>query len=118
MRFDEAVANHRKMWNWIAEETLRRKHFVSKEDYFDSIGLDIDEWPICNCYCCEYAGVDCSFCPLKWTTGKGDPCPVCYNMGQFGRWKDAIKFNDWEEAEIVAKEIANLPERERNEYDN
>lgn len=116
MRFDETVANHRKMWNWIADETLRRKDFVYKPNYFVSIGLDSEKWPLCNCYCCEYARADCFFCPLEWTTADGDSS-VCYYGGQFGRWKDAIGANNWEEAARLAKEIANLPERGRNEDD-
>ncbi len=27
---EEAIANHRKMWNWIAEETLKQERKVEK----------------------------------------------------------------------------------------
>lgn len=117
MKFDEAVANHRKMWNWIADETLKRQYSVEKGDYYSSMGIIFEERPMCGCYCCAYVCLDCKRCPLKWTYFDGKPSLVCFYGGQYGRWKSAVDCNEWEEAARLAREIANLPERKRNEHD-
>lgn len=33
---EEAIANHRKMWNWIADETERWEDCATKSDYFNT----------------------------------------------------------------------------------
>ena len=35
----EAVDNFREQWNWIADETLRRKYRVQKHSYFEMNGI-------------------------------------------------------------------------------
>lgn len=52
LEFDEAIENHRKMWNWIADETEQRKEIVTKEDYFAENKIQDDVFE--NCYACEY----------------------------------------------------------------
>ena len=54
MTREEAIANHRKMWRWIADETERRECAVKKTDYFDAMGIHEEDRPLSNCYCCEY----------------------------------------------------------------
>lgn len=36
----QAVVNHRKMWQWIKKETLKRKKCVEKSDYFKENNVD------------------------------------------------------------------------------
>lgn len=106
----EAVANHRKMWNWIADETQRRGEKVKKIRYFKEMG--IEDWPLYECYCCEYAsqqcdinsGVLCEHCPIEWPNGRRcveDDAP-------YDKWCSAVCPV---KAAKLAREIAALPER-------
>lgn len=118
---EEAIANHRKMWNWIADETERRKASVSKSDYLhDTLFRDI----INDCFCCEYSfqkpGCEsCRLCPLDW--GSNQKSIMCENIrsysdqeGLYADWCDFKRKNDWRNAAKIAREIANLPERRDN----
>ena len=68
---DQAIAEHRKMWCWIYDETVKQKRPVRKEEYLEKnniFGLYSD------CFLCEYSidetiknGADfniCDCCPL------------------------------------------------------
>ena len=116
----EAVREHRKMWNWIADETEKRKEKVEKEDYF------IEVEPYCSireereelCWCCEYVSSiedgwdECwacwACCPIVWPNRKH----CIYET--FGKWD--IETN-WKRAAELARQIANLPERPDMEFD-
>lgn len=121
----EAIANHRKMWNWIADETLRRKRCVTKFEYFGAFG--ITNIPISRCYCCEYdysvskiTMAQCTNCPILWNNSErimSDKCLHKYfkgdDQGLFSMWRNAIHIDyDYKEAAELARQIANLPERE------
>ena len=54
----EAIANHRKMWNWIADETMKRKCKVEKWDYFKAHG--ITDIPSANVIAANMQEMDCS----------------------------------------------------------
>ena len=102
---EEAIRRHRMMWNWIAEESIRQKGTVYKEDAFEHFG-----WEPCenNCWCCEYNelndGINCSKCPVVW------PCVYCVSpKSPFRRY--SYSSNYIEDAKY-AKQIAELPERE------
>lgn len=42
---DEAIANHRRKWNWIADETLKQKRRVEEWDFFKAHGIrEIPLW--------------------------------------------------------------------------
>ena len=43
----------RKMWQWIADETRKRKRRMGKWEYFNA--FNIPEMPFCDCYACEEA---------------------------------------------------------------
>ena len=109
----EAIANHRKMWNWIADETMKRKCKVEKWDYFKAHG--ITDIPLCECYCCEYARdglfADCSRCPIDW----GGEFNICLNRDSDGDGKGLFtlwcKEPDYVKSAELAKRIAELPER-------
>lgn len=116
----EAIENHRIMWNWIAEETLKRKEKVYKSDYFEEIGV-LKDRPDNNCYCCEYnyqkfesGDGECEHCPLDWKS-KVDSfmCQDKYEIddekGLFEQWLDET---DYKKASKLARRIAKLKERE------
>ncbi len=105
----EAIANHRKMWNWIAEETLKQKRKVEKSEYFKAHG--ITDIPLIECYCCEYAKNNCLNCPIDW----GGEFGACMSRdtaddrkGLYWLW---LLEPDYLTAAELAKKIAELPER-------
>ena len=105
---DQAISEHRKMWNWISYETKRKKRRVGKNEYFCAIG--INNVPNSGCYCCEFHvnnnEVNCGDnCIIDW--GKNVGCLSSY----FLEWNNTT---DWEESARLARIIANLPERKEN----
>ena len=118
----EAIKNHRKMWNWIADETQRQQRIVDQWDYLEA--FDVKDVPETACYCCEYAiqrinvllsGTLCDYCPINWGEGESF-CLNLYNeQGEFvdngliHQWRFAT---DWRKAAELARKIANLPENE------
>lgn len=106
---EHAITEHRKMWNWIADETNRLKRKVKKYEYFDTMG--IHDIPLNGCYCCEFnrrsnsyhCGIDCI---INW--GKFLGCTDSY----FAEWANT---DDWKESARFARIIANLPERRIDE---
>lgn len=99
----KAIAEHRKMWNWIADEALKRKEAVSKMDYFNYQKIFYDKRPLNNCYCCEFAKV-CDYCPIDWPGEK-----ACLDEnGPYIKWRMET---DWKKSAKYAREIANLPEK-------
>lgn len=115
MTKNEAVENHRKMWTWIALETLKRKSKMEKEDYFNEIMPSLKGKIFNNCFCCNYAkqlrySVEfCEMCPLKW------PFKDCTYSTYF-LWHETTS-SDYEKAAIYALEIASLTERPNQEFD-
>ena len=95
---EEAIANHRKMWNWIADETERVRRCVDPIEYFREHG---DEIPENHNYCCEYdlesTCVDwCEACPLD--IPKDQSCIPSQTYG-------------WRRYAQLARITANFPER-------
>lgn len=117
----EAIENHRKMWNWIADELEKGNgdkylHIVDiKVEYFVKHNIKLKNRPFANCFCCEYTGsnngqFNCGDCPLKWPNGG-----TCFGDGINGlyiRAWDACVNDNYAEAAKLARQIANLPERE------
>ncbi len=119
MTKQEAIANHRKMWRWIADETERRKITVGKVMSFDAMKVAPKDCPYANCFCCQYAieiqgrFSRCTVCPVIWNTARGRDCNSCCGEGSvFMAWRNAINTGNWAEAAALAREIAELPERE------
>ena len=114
---EQALNEHRKMWNWIADETEKRGYKVSKRDYlYRKRGFH--ELLFNDCFCCEYAlsamkkGADttCSMCPIDWgidETGKHITCL----SSVYDKWNNAT--NPINAAQL-ARQIAELPERTDN----
>lgn len=133
---EQAIENHRKMWNWIADQ-----YELGYEKSIDNLKRVYGDlfYPykriLGNCFCCDYAGksydsdwiAECSKCPLKWPSDEkegmcsdghhfislknGRPIP----SGLYGVLCDndvgAFKLSKKEKVEI-ARMIANLPENE------
>lgn len=105
---ERAIEEHRKMWNWIADETEKRKYKVDKVIYFIE---HKDEYPIIphiRCWCCEYDGCHaCKKCPINWKNEDN----YCGNKSIYVSWDLADDFS-YELCASLARQIANLPERE------
>lgn len=64
---EEAISEHRKMWNWIADEIEKEKRDQDildlKEEYCNREGYnDIRS----DCFCCGYTKYICDYCPIEW----------------------------------------------------
>lgn len=128
---EKAIELHRKLWNWIADETEKQKRFLTKYEAFMHFGWsrDVDglEW------LCEYAeqnrskgaiGTDCRKCPLKFpeTEKTIDGCCLCSDESAYMKWRklvvNATYFQkpmtekDIEMAAKYAREFANAPIKE------
>lgn len=121
MTREEAIENHRKMWNWIADQIEEREQVVDIHgvkvcymfDIKSSIGRDYN-----YCYCCYYADNDCDNCPIQWPSGNlFFPCENDKsrkdNSGLW--WQCQMLYDicscDWKKQAELVREIANLPER-------
>lgn len=110
----QAIEEHRKMWNWIADETERRREVVFKEDYFGCFGFDTSKTPQYMCWCCEYTKcyVGCNKCPIEWPYNDvyNSMC-LCLREGSpYAKWSNAVRFRAYQSAAKYARAIANLPE--------
>ena len=99
-------AEHRKLWNWLADHPEEEK-----EDYFDN--WDAASVPHNECFACEVAcqeidlanvsGV-CMFCPL------GGPRIVGCDEGLYVEWRRAPSSD---RRQRLARKIADLPWKEK-----
>lgn len=113
---EEAVKKHRELWNEIANilsgmETRDITDWILKRVALENLGEK--EMPLNNCYCCEYVqpydhGNSCDTCPVKW----GCSGEFCCDDSEFGDFKEALWFREYDLAREIALGIANLPERE------
>lgn len=129
---EQAIEEHRKMWNWIAdqyEEGRATDIYTLKSEYMGEYmeETELEERPFHNCFCCEYASekVDsmisrphrCTQCPVIWGTEIHSHFFACeHSFSAYGKLKkESDKFNkldvDSELCARFAREIANLPER-------
>ena len=105
---EQAITEHRKMWNWIADETEKRKRKIRKSEYFKEHHIAHLTRPWGDCYCCEYAliaceqDVKCMYCPIDWGSVES-----CFD-GVFASWLNEDR--DYKIAAELARKIANLPE--------
>ena len=101
MTREEAISKHRKMWRWLAENPGKME-----EDYLETFdpGADL----VSECYLCEYTySRPCNECPLEWPGG------VCSGRGRlFTAWSSAMNRGEYDVAAEIAKQIAELPEKE------
>ena len=108
MTREEAIENHRKMWNWIADETEKRKKIVFIEEYFIEHNLNSC---FLDCYCCHYTHINrspnCETCPVAW----GGETGICIDKDSPYFRFSSTQYYDYKNAAKYAREIANLPER-------
>lgn len=134
---EEAIAHHRKMWNWIADR-LEEHHlgcdiYMYKAEYIKNSFPDdtIQNY----CFCCQYAAQEvdnifednfCIYCPLRWGTEANTDAFFCEQGNcdisvevfdsdeEYGLWSYAQRLTKnycYDEAAKVARQIANLPEK-------
>lgn len=135
---EQTIIEHRKLWNWLADQYESGK-FVRKKDYF--IDLEDELIPCRLCYCCDYTLNNkndedeiykCYLCPVQWPDNKH-----CIDYDSL--WRRYMKYEDellsiedtlvyypakkgeliysyrkdlLKAIAIVARNIANLPEKE------
>lgn len=112
---EEAIANFREHWNWQSKHPK-----VDKEDAPMVRGKRLTF----DCFLCDYALqpdltqiVNCNKCPIQWPSmAKTFMCEDSNdenrNDGLWLQWKDAHYRKDYKSSTAIAKQIANLPERE------
>lgn len=128
----EAIAHHRKMWNWIADRL--EEHHRGCDVHMYKAKYIKENFPYNdikhNCFCCQYAAQEvddifkhfCIYCPLRWGTEANTDAFFCEqgNLSLFdsdekyGLWSYAQKLTEYycyDEAAKVARQIANLPEK-------
>lgn len=107
LTLERAVAEHRKMWNWIADATEKQKGVVLKSDYFRKFCDVYRNVPTLLCWCCEYSSksgdVGCESCPVEFDM------TVTGCLG--GLYDDYEEERDWKKRAEIARRIANLPVR-------
>lgn len=127
---EQATIEHRKMWNWIAEQYKSgnidniadlKSNYLSQYD--DGKWLHIPY----GCFCCAYdtcergkrGGETCEYCPVEWGSNV-DKYMCCDRYveddrcGLYGYlyYLSITSTRDPQELAKLAEEIANLPERE------
>lgn len=124
----EAVENHRKMWKWIAEETLKREKKVFKGEYLSLLYNNQYKYDDIHndCFCCEYVSQftnDEGFC-CEYELQLSDPCSICpitwcggCCCGENGLYTKFGHANSSKESAEIARIISELPERETNTFD-
>lgn len=132
---EEAIRRHRRMWNWLADETEQTGEPIAKSNAFKHFGWDVAD-AFALCWCCEwvyskcnkfdfdkvYYKSACSFCPLDWSNGEKKILKATcskimsddghMNAGLYKQWW--FKTNNEQnlvEAARLARIIANLPEK-------
>lgn len=125
---ERAIQEHRKMWNWIADQYENKTDLLNKTEcvddlkrwyiYMTFLGETIDN----DCFCCEYDyefGGVCEHCPLEWNSIYS--CCMCvdkdaFNNNLYGTISDfnhvKSSDNDFSCCAKLARKIANLSERE------
>lgn len=107
---EQAIAEHRKMWRWIAEEIESKKKYLNISDikyqYFSILKMKI--FPIDMCFLCQYANeklehFPCRHCPVEYPDGIGCLGGLYYKVN---------RADTWQEQAALARQIAELPERE------
>ena len=136
---EEAIAHHRKMWNWIADRL--EEHHRGCDIHMYKAKYIKENFPYNdiknNCFCCQYAAQEvddilkhfCIYCPLRWGTEANTDAFFCEQGNcdipveylslfdfdeEYGLWSYAQKLTEnyyYDEAAKVARQIVNLPER-------
>jgi len=113
---EQAIEEHRKMWNWIADHVEEVKPifaFEIKCKYLYEI-LCVEQIIHADCFCCDYtyhSNSTCKECILDWNDTVNGCCSGL-NKGLYGRFLYNIEeLRNYKEASNIARQIANLSER-------
>lgn len=112
LSFEETVENHRKMWNWIADECIKREYVVGKDDYFKA--HKIVSRPEYDCYACDFTRGGCRKCPFLWGS---EDIWRCVDVGspydEYRKLRQLMLsyyvLSEYKMASEFARKIANLP---------
>lgn len=105
------IINHRRLWGWIAYNTLKERKKYLKIDYFHYYNIPHSKYPDCFCYLCEYKNRHnqlCVNCLLDW--GTDDKYSSICTYSYFQKWYSSMT---WIEKYYYADKIANLKERKK-----
>ena len=111
---EQAIIEHRKMWNWIADNLGKTKGTVYdlKVIYCEENGF---KYLCAHCFCCQYAHFNCDYCPLYWGSENDEFNTYCESdIENAVNWlnSDSLSMkNKFKEAAEIARKIANLPEK-------
>ena len=105
MTREEALAGHRKLWNEIADMIERGEKYDTAIGYKIAALIRINEVLVLKnrCYLCEYA-VCCKNCPIEWYS---EDCADA----KYEDFIISVSRANYTQAAILARTIANLPER-------
>ena len=109
---EQAIAEHRKMWNWIADnlESMKMSVYTLKQMYCNE-----NEWNLLNnCFLCNYCDQICEKCPLYWGEEVESSTTFCEPVDSkvYISWIKADRLStqgDYKEAAKLSRKIANLP---------
>ena len=113
---EEAIRRHRTMWNWLADQAEATGQLFPKIHVFSALWPD-EDWRahVSLCRACEIHGGSCrdgTECALVWPHGRCTPFAGEGEGYLFSDWSFAHFMGDKKEYIRLAREIANLPERE------
>lgn len=122
---EEAINEHRKMWNWIADKLQSKdcKNYLNADDikaeYLKERYGDSKYNLYYACFLCDYVSnlpiKRCLYCPLDWGENIYD-CGIMPD-GLFYKFSFLIRNNMGRESADIARQIANLPEKKVSEED-
>ncbi len=115
---EQAIAEHRKMWRWIADAIEKQKNvldiwyvkkiYLAQNGFMKSIKND--------CFLCGYTSrkqyyVKCEECPLNWGYVRtGLPCEgeaLSDNEENYGLWWKCRGAKTWQEQAALARRSQN-----------
>ena len=127
---EQAIKEHRKMWNWIADQYKNgciKYIYEVEQRYIDECTNYSSDEIESDSFCCEYSNQNdvsdsCDSCPLAWGNVAGYAyCLESYEINEDGDGRGLyakIADETWDSSEIdfdkvykLCKQIANLPER-------
>ena len=109
---EQAIADFRRLWRWLAEDSNRRKESWPE---WENNGGTVRQCGN-NCPLCEYTlgltddNFHCKECPIEWPKTdcvlQGLICVPC-ELSFFGLWMET----DGKDRQDLAKKISELPEK-------
>lgn len=121
---ETTIIAHKAMWTWIAD-TIKKEQWLPKKAQFKH--PNFPDIKLCRnrCYLCEYAKQQrvkasyenskktlktCAYCPATWSN-ETNCCVLSDKTGLMDQYLKAWYEADFDKAEKLARQIANVPER-------